>query len=60
MWLENGTIKNAILFGKKKEKGEVAWPSTIKAAQLAQDFEEMAEGDLRKIYCNGNYGVSGG
>jgi len=32
LWLENGTIKNAILFGKKKEKGEVAWPSTIKAA----------------------------
>lgn len=56
-WIENGTIKNNILFGLPYN--EKRYRQTLKACALEKDLESLTDGDLTEIGANG-VNLSGG
>lgn len=56
-WIENGSIKDNILFGLPDN--ELRYLQTIEACALEKDFESLADGDLTEIGANG-INLSGG
>jgi len=56
-WIENKTIKDTILFGKKLD--EERYQMCVKACQLTEDFEKLKAGDKTELGENG-INLSGG